>query len=443
MMKKWKYNILILGCMLISFAGKAQLSVQGLLHVQTGASLHVWNDVEISSENGVLENAGTIEVEGNWTREAASNFDGNPSGNGARLVVFRNNDFNTDGNQRISGMMTADNAFYNLEIDNTGTEQLVDLNADIEITRGLKFSNGRIRTDVLSQVSGDGSAYAFTVFVSNSNNDAITGQTMMAGTDRYIEGRLIRAVEGMGTYSFPIGISPDLLDGAEPFEVTFTAIAPISNITAAFQLATTTTTGETRSCDLGPAPNYGTPDGTPDELTIDCVAGQWVTTGDGANYSFDIELLPGSNFLNTCNNAILYYLAKDGDFGDCPDFSGSTGIVGTGLNTFGNFDVPTVSENSISTSLDLIAYNDNRIRIFPNPVSSQKPLFIDIKGDVFGKEQIILEVFDAMGRLVYREENVNPVGQHQVSLDNLSTGIFQFVLKNTKVIANRSVVLQR
>ncbi len=442
-MIKWKYLVIIINCSLFSVMGNAQLSVQGLLHVQEGAELHVWNNVEITSVNGLLENNGTIEVEGNWAKDDNAQFNGNPSGTGERLVVFRNNDYNTTGSQRITGMMNADDSFYNLEIDNTGDEKLVDLGGNIEITNNLNFSNGRIRTDIMSDAAGDGNAYANIVFVSNPNNNAITGHTTIAVADRYIEGKLIREVEGMGTYSFPVGISPGLLDGAEPFEVTFTESATLSNIFTAFQLGATTSTGETKLCDIGEAPNYATPDGTLNELVVDCVAGQWITDGDAASYNFDIEFMVGSNFLSTCDDAVLFYVANTGDFEDCPDFSGSTGIVGMGQTDFGTFDIPTVAETSIFTSLEFIGQNDNRIQIFPNPKSSQEPLFINIEGDIFEGETVTLEIFDAVGRLVLRDENVAAEGQYEVQLKNLSAGIFQIVLKNSKVIANRSLVLQR
>ena len=149
-MKKWKYIVMFFVAVFANSKITAQLSVQGLLHVQEGAELHVWNDVQIISANGLLENNGTIEVEGSWMKDGISQFDGNPSGAGERLVVFRNDDFNTMGSQRISGEMTGTNTFYNLEIDNTGGLQLIELADDIEIANNLNFLNGRIRTDVQS-----------------------------------------------------------------------------------------------------------------------------------------------------------------------------------------------------------------------------------------------------------------------------------------------------
>ena len=207
---------------------------------------------------------------------------------------------------------------------------MIELADDIEIANNLNFLNGRIRTDVQSDPAGNGNGYAKAVFVSNASNNAITGQTTTATQDRYIEGRLTRAVAGMGTYAFPVGISPNLLDGAEPFEVTFTTPASPSNISSAFQLGTTTAIGETRLCDIGVAPNFSIPDGVIDQLEIDCVVGQWITEGDAPGYNFNIEFLVGTEFLASCDDAALFYVANDGDFEDCPDFSGSVGIVGTG-----------------------------------------------------------------------------------------------------------------
>ena len=247
----------------------------------------------------------------------------------------------------------------------------------------------------------------------------------------------------MGTYAFPIGVRPDLLDGAEPFEVTFTSPAMLSNITAAFQATTTSVINETRLCDVGEAPNYDTPDGTLDNLAIECITGQWVTDANAANYNFDIELLPGDEFLGQCTDAVLFYVANDGVYDDCPDFSNSTGVLGMEQTTFGTFDIPTVAENSITTSLEVIRKDDNRIQIYPNPLAFQESLFINIQGDVFEGESVSLEIMDAIGRTVLRQENVSAEGQHEIQLADLSAGLFQIVLKNSRVIANRSIVLQR
>jgi len=78
-MKKWKYITLFFCSLILNSEITAQLSVQGLLHVQEGAELHVWNDVQIISADGLLENSGTIEVEGSWMKDVISQFDGNPS----------------------------------------------------------------------------------------------------------------------------------------------------------------------------------------------------------------------------------------------------------------------------------------------------------------------------------------------------------------------------
>ena len=281
------------------------------------------------------------------------------------------------------------------------------------------------------------------LFVSNPDNNAITGSTTTSGVNRYVEGRLLRAVSGMGTFSFPVGVAPDLLDGAEPFAVTFTSPAPLSAISAAFQIGSTSAVGETRLCDLGEAPNFEIPDGVLDQVTVDCVAGQWITEGDGGDYNFDIQFVPGPNFLNTCSDAVLFYTALNGDFEDCPDLSGNMGINGTGLTAFGNFDIPTVSEISITTSLEIIEADDSRISIYPNPVSAQEPLFINIQGAVFDSEKITLEIYDAIGRMVLQNEQLAAEGQHTINLKGLPNGIFQVVLKNANAIANKKIILQR
>lgn len=413
----------------------AQLHVEGLFHVQEGAQVHVWNDVQIVSTNGVIENVGTIEVEGNWSIDTDASFDGNPSGSGERIIRFKNDNFNQTGDQRISGPMNNTNAFFNLEIDQTGDNDLIDTDSDLEISNNLNFVNGRLRTDTEGHGT-DGDAYLFEVFVSNSATTAITGHTMTPATDRYVEGKLRRTVMDMGTYPFPVGIMPAMLDGAEPFEITLNSPAmTATNVLARFQDGTTTTNLETKLCDVGPAPDYTMPDGIDEDLTPDCVVGQWLLDDSGmANFNYDISFRPGSNLLSTCSNAILFYVAQDGVYRDCPDLDGNASIDLTGVSSFGNFDIPTVSETGITTDIVEVLTNDSRIKLFPNPVSDGV-LNLEVSDQVFSDPSVTLLIYNQVGMLLKSNET-NLTGNNLINVQTLPEGYYNLVIKNKEQLAS-------
>jgi len=388
----------------LSIKMQAQLHVEGLLFIDEGAEVHVWNDLEIATENGQVSNGGLLEIEGDLSKETMASFDGNPNNFGTRTVVLRNDDFNTTNDQRIAAEMTEDNAFFNLVIDNTGANKLVDMNQDIEIKNNLVFTSGRLRTDTIAQGT-DGNAYANEVLVSNFFVDAIQGNTLIAGTDRYVEGRLSRAISGMSnTYTFPVGLAPDVVDGAEPFELTFTNPAPMSILTATYQVNTTTPIGNTQFCDVGTAGDPFTPDGNVDELTTDCALGQWtVMASENFAYQYDLTLFPGANLLSNCPDALYFYMGQDGNIEDCPDIDSNDGIRRTDLEGFATFDVTTASENStVIVSIEVIPTDDKRIILFPNPVTNNL-INLSIAGDVFQQGVATIEVYNTLGQLVFQQ----------------------------------------
>jgi len=442
-MFKYKFLCLCFVLSLLSVKSFAQLHVQGLLHIQGEAAIYALTDVAIVSTDGLIENNGTIAVEGNWSIDEAAQFNGNPSGEGSKNVVFQNNSANDNPTQEVTGDMTADNAFFNLTIDKQGGQ--VALGNDIEVANQLQFLQGIIRTDLTAN-SDQGDDYQNEVLVSNTSPDAIIGHTLGAATvaGNYIEGQLTRAVEGMGTYDFPVGISPEMIDGAEPFQITFNRPAPASTVSTFFSATVVTNVDETRICDIGAAPDLGIPDGTNDILAIDCQLGTWMTSATGMDYDYDITLLPGNQFLANCPDAILYYVAQDDVFGDCPDFSETEGFTATNLSIFGTFDIPTVSETGISTSIEQISSTDSRVNLFPNPSTGKETLVLSLEGSFLKAGAAQIMIYDALGKRVAEQAIELTGNEQQISLNNIvaTTGIYTLSMQGATFLLSRSFVVQ-
>jgi|GEM_PF-1885806 len=446
---KFKNNLSFSILLLFLFANQiqAQLYVEGSLYVDEGAGIHVWNDVVIATATGHIANSGMIEVQGNWTLDEEASFEGNPSDAGPRRIAFRNDNFNTDGDQRISGPMNGNNAFYNLTIDNTGTNGVVDMDDNVEVRNNLHFMNGRLRTDIAGQ-GADGNAYAYEVHLTNFDEDAVSGQTLSGGTDRYVEGKLRRNVFGMGkTFEFPVGVAPDAGEGAEPFAITFTNQLPSSNLLAVYQNGTTTNTGSTQVCDVGTGgdnPDPFTPDGNLDELDIDCGFGQWsILASENFDYEYDITFHPGETLQSLCPDALYFFVGKDGELGNCPDMDGEPGISRTGLTGFSIFDIATASESStILVGIEVIPTDDKRVVLFPNPVQNSQ-VNLSLEGDVFGQGEARLEIYNPLGKLIHQETVDLKSGNKVIQIESLDwqAGFYELVLKNDKRLVSKSFVI--
>ena len=298
--------------------GTAQLTVQGLLHIQGEAALHVQDGVVIQTADGVVENNGTLAIEGNLEKSDAATLNTNPSGQGTRTVVMTGS-----ATQRIDGNFTGDQSFYNLEVDKANG--MVELNNDIEISQRLDLTNGKIRTDITSQTQS--SDYLHEVFISNSAANAIAGNSI--ANNSFIEGNLRRAVAGMGIYSFPVGLTEN-----ELATIQFTSPAASSEVTATFENRTISQSGTTVTCDNS------------EMVNIDCVMGSWNIQGNGMGDNYNITLNPGVNLLNNCLDAGTFFVAKDGQV-NCPeDANIMDGIQSTGFTGFGVFDIPTAANGN-------------------------------------------------------------------------------------------------
>jgi len=304
--------------------GTAQLTVEGLLHIQGDAVLHAQDAVVIQTECGVVENNGTLGIEGNLEKADEATLNTSPNGQGNGSVHL------TGGTtQRIDGNFTGDQGFYNLVIDKP--QGIVELNNDIEVTNNLNIISGQIRTDITSGTQA--SDYQHEVFVSNSASNALESTNT---SNSYIEGNLRRAVTGMGTYSFPIGLNEN-----ETVAINFRSPAISSEVSAAFEMGALSPVGTSITCD-----NF-------EEVMIDCVLGQWNIQGNGVGDTYNINFSPSASLLANCPDAGTFFVAKDGQI-NCPaDTDESNGISSEGFTDFGIFDIPTAATGGNSSDCGL------------------------------------------------------------------------------------------
>jgi len=161
------------------------------------------------------------------------------------------------------------------------------------------------------------------------------------------------------------------------------------------------------------------------------------------NYDYDITLFPGNQLLENCPDAILYYVAKDGDFGDCPDFTETEGFTAMGLDSFGTFDLPTVSEPSMSTSIEQIESTDSRIKIYPNPITSKESLILSLEGNFLPAGLAQINIFDNLGKKVGSQEIELTGNEQQVNLNRMveTAGMYTLSMQGATFLLSRTFVI--
>ena len=155
--------------------GTAQLNVQGLLHVQGDALLYVEPDVVIETQDGVIENNGTLIAEGNITKEAVASYL-TTSTTGSRKVILQGN----SQVQRITGDFTGVQSFYELSL--TKGAGIAELNSNIEVSQFFNLIQGKLRTDINSGTQA--SDYQYELYLSNPASNSLSGNfTVLSSTN--------------------------------------------------------------------------------------------------------------------------------------------------------------------------------------------------------------------------------------------------------------------
>lgn len=292
----------------------------------TKPNLFVGGDV--TNDAGSVDNGGEFQFTGNYTLNNGATH----TSTGDDITVGGNGTPDATYNkllQRISGNSTSGlvgtYGFYNFVIQKpawSGTSNSrVELGINVDAANSIVWTGtgGIIRTDISSHMT-NGSLYSYFINLKNGATNALSGYNWTTvgqwnnnggATDKYVEGKLQRAVTTVGTYQFPIGVEPTSLDGMEGAEVSFTS-APSNTLLGYVQPATNPslladlpTNGDIQFYDVGSLPGtspanqfpncVGTPDGHDDIAVIDQADQyEWIfTLGTPVAVAYDFRVHPG------------------------------------------------------------------------------------------------------------------------------------------------------
>jgi len=320
-----KNGLLLTICFfLYSPFGIAQLTVKGLVHIQEEAMVFVEPDIHIETSDGIISNQGSLVIEGNLEKEAAATLV-HPDGAGIKQVSF----VGTTPVQQITGDFTATQSFYDFTMHKP--EGIVQLNSNIEVRNFLNLVEGKIRTDNNSGTQAND--YQYELFVSNPAQNALSGNTSVASTDNYIEGRLRRAVAGLGNYTFPVGLTEN-----NPFSISFNQTVPLSTISASFEAGALTPEGTAIDCNNQSSMVN----------SVDCAIGKWNVQGSEASYNYDIMLSPSESLLQNCPDAATFLVAQNGQLNCASSSTSGNNIRAANLTSFGMFDIATTQAATVA-----------------------------------------------------------------------------------------------
>jgi len=397
--------------------------------IQSGAKLHIQGDFlldeGVSGEKGRFNNDGTLELRGNFYLKSdnAEQTDGTAPGlpgTSTGIVRFKNRGYtietihqNENQSFILSGAsdMSGSRAFYKVELQNDNAtsalpnDNFIDINGgDVEIKASLSFTNCRIRTDNASSSSTPprGSDYSHRLIISNTSPASLIGYSTTAGDIKnYIEGKLSRNVAGTANYYFPIGLEPGFAgaDGMASFELRATGAAS-QRINSYLSNGQTALAVPQIYCDIGDYPNAGSgtqpwsncdggPDGLYDFAHLDVeISHEWVVENEGADFTYDLELYPGSGLDDTaptvgstCGAPFhLRFVAKDGalmsgssigpvisaplpfsssnfpiGYDLCPPATKQQGNVITGQNSFSTFRIHGATNTETALPVELVS----------------------------------------------------------------------------------------
>lgn len=222
-----------------------------LIHVQSGAVLHVQGDLENKNVTGTktITNNGIIEVEGNINNESGGAIFQHTSGTEGIVRLIGGSAVagiaNSDHEQRIKGDWTTNGKFHTLVIDKETAGTKVVLETDVEVANALVWDGGNIASGYSGVANnpirgagrgGNGIIQLFNgstdydLYISNGVETAVSGyQTFVdngtgnATADQYVlvSGNAPSAVKGFARsatqtgkdYDFPIATTTNSYNG--------------------------------------------------------------------------------------------------------------------------------------------------------------------------------------------------------------------------------------
>lgn len=221
-----------------------------LIHVQSGAILHVQGDLENKNVSGTktINNNGIIEVEGNFNNESGGAVFQRTSGEGVVRLIGGSvvaGVANADHEQRIKGDWTTNGKFHTLVIDKQTAGTKVVLETDVEIANALVWDGsntasgyGGVATEPIRGAGRSGNGVIqlynggtdYDLYVSNGVETAVKGYQTFADNgsgnataDQYVlvSGNAPSAVKGFARsvtqtgkdYDFPLATATNSYNG--------------------------------------------------------------------------------------------------------------------------------------------------------------------------------------------------------------------------------------
>lgn len=290
----------------------SSVTITGTMQVNAPASLRLdaTNSISGSGNFAVNDGATLFYANANGIKTTGtSTSDGHIRVTGTR-TFSPNASYGFTSNQ---AMVTGDglpSAVENLYMNKPATIE-VTLTNSVEVKNQLVFNSGVLVTG------------ANDLFVSNSATSAISGGEL-TGTDKFVNGRLIRATSNASGYNFPVGMTGY---GAQGFSMNITGSG---NILGFMEVNNTTPLQNFAYCDVeiitapGQTIGQGNPgiDGFLDKIPLDLASPtQWNITNPGGGVTmYDITMFPnGINDIApimTSSGQEMRFLLKNGEPGN-------------------------------------------------------------------------------------------------------------------------------
>lgn len=204
-----------------------------LIHVQSGAEIHVLGDVHMKKATAELENNGLIKTHGNSYSDALF------QNTGTGTYRIENSGVNTNERQFIQGSFAVrggqakigvdDGSFHNLELANSqGVVYLLGAGNVADVRNSVDFKAGTVLNKIITHDVGltgamsapsNGDAYSAVFGVMNTaagagtsalinNTVTLNGDTSIVDSG-YVQGKMRYAIASSGgTYNYVLGIHP-------------------------------------------------------------------------------------------------------------------------------------------------------------------------------------------------------------------------------------------
>lgn len=323
----------------------------GSITVQPGAAIYVMGDVHMQGATGLLNNNGTIEVQGN------SYSDSQFQQRGTGVYRIDNSDVNIGERQFISGSYSVrggqgqigvnDGSFYDLQLANDqGIVFLVGGGNIADVRNSVDFGAGSVTNRIITHDIGitgaytpptNGSGYSGVFGLMNSTsgignflNNTVSSNGNLSGVDNgYIQGKLRRAINPVGgTYNYVLGLEPAGGGAQRGFQYIHIDVDAnnYNVITGYFESASSNSSALTVECS-GESLNYW---GGTDH-------GEWMfsdISGSGTG-TYEIRIWPQDH---NYPGHTIWAITKDNTLSGTPNDCGLTtiGLSRTGFDGFGS-----------------------------------------------------------------------------------------------------------